>query len=86
MAQGEGGRRGGHGDGQHRAQRLQGRRALHRLALDDGDLLRGGAVVDPPGRSGLANLVAALLEKGGLYAKLWTRQSGGFLFAEEAAA
>jgi ATP-binding cassette subfamily B multidrug efflux pump len=29
---------------------------------------------------------AALLEKGGLYAKLWTRQSGGFLFAEEAAA
>ena len=27
-------------------------------------ILRGGAVVDPPGRSGLANLVAALLEKG----------------------
>lgn len=29
---------------------------------------------------------AALLEKGGLYAKLWARQSGGFLFLEEAAA
>ena len=29
---------------------------------------------------------AALLEQGGLYASLWTRQSGGFLLAEEAAA
>jgi zinc protease len=27
-------------------------------------ILRGGAVADPPGRSGLANLVASLLEKG----------------------
>jgi len=29
---------------------------------------------------------ASLLDEGGLYASLWTRQSGGFLLAEEAAA
>ncbi len=43
------------------------------IVMDDGRIIEQGTH-------------ATLLDAGGLYAKLWTRQSGGFLLAEEAAA
>jgi ATP-binding cassette subfamily B multidrug efflux pump len=43
------------------------------VVMDDGRIIEQGTHSE-------------LLEKGGLYAKLWTRQSGGFLLAAEAAA
>ena len=43
------------------------------VVLDDGRIVEQGSH-------------AALLAAGGLYARLWARQSGGFLFLEEAAA
>ncbi len=43
------------------------------VVMDDGRIIEQGTH-------------ATLLDEGGLYAKLWTRQSGGFLLAEEAAA
>lgn len=53
------------------AHRLSTIAALDRLiVLDEGHIIEEGAHAD-------------LLKKGGLYAHLWTRQSGGFLGAEE---